>query len=150
MTVAECLAYVDSLSMEIDTPTASTLSSSMTAYPSPIITTEESDDYVISRDYPDTTTTSDESTRMRHSSQVGKTSYVTKTDVNESYRTICDEHTFISWDGFILTNDECHAARKILDDELWVPDPRLLIVCLIGSISEVEFPARYNVNAKCD
>ena len=122
MTVAECLRYVDSLSMEIDNPTTSTSSSSTTTYPSPIITTEESDDYFTTRDYPDTITTFVETTKVPHSSRVETTSYVTTTDVNESYRTfsICDEHTFISWDGFILTNDECHAARKILDDELWV------------------------------
>ena len=48
------------------------------------------------------------------------TTYVTTTEVTTPLDFICLEHTFISWDGFILTPEECHAARQVLSETSWV------------------------------
>ena len=67
-------------------------------------------------------TTTTVSTTVFQSLPLTTTAYATTARVTSTVQTdsICEEHTFISWDGFILTVDECQAARQILDDDIWV------------------------------
>ena len=67
-------------------------------------------------------TTTTVSTKVIQSLPLTTTAYTTTARVTSTVQidSICDEHQFISWDGFILTLDECQAVRKILDDDIWV------------------------------
>ena len=66
-----------------------------------------------------TTTTSTKLTTTTTTRSLAST-YVTTTEVTTPLDFICLEHTFISWDGFILTPEECHAARQVLSETSWV------------------------------
>ena len=66
-----------------------------------------------------TTTTSTKLTTTTTTRSLTST-YVTTTEVTTPLDFICLEHTFISWDGFILTPEECHAARQVLSETSWV------------------------------
>ena len=67
-------------------------------------------------------TTTTVSTKVIQSLPLTTTAYAITARTTPTVQTdlICDEHQFISWDGFILTLDECQAVRKILDDDIWV------------------------------